>query len=136
MTTARYVKGCGADRTSKVRNMKAENRVWVALILLTLFAGTTLSHAQVTCTSAPPGIVSWWAGENSTKDLIGGNAGSFVGAAAYAPGEVGNAFSFDGTGNYVQIPDSPSLSFTNDFSIELWYKDTGLPSGAYGGLIA
>src|SRR5262249_31313699 len=44
--------------------------------------------------------------------------------------------SFDGISQTVQIPDSPSLGFTNEFSIELWYRDGGVPSGAYAGLVA
>ncbi len=48
-------------------------------------------------------MISWWQGENNTIDIIGGNNGTWIGNAAYAPGEVGNAFSFDGAW-FVSVP--------------------------------
>jgi hypothetical protein len=88
------------------------------------------------CQPLPSGIISWWAGEGDTKDLVGSNNAFFVTSPSFGLGEVAQGFSFSGSGNYLQIPDSPSLTFTNDFSIELWYKDGGMGAGAYGGLIA
>jgi hypothetical protein len=56
--------------------------------------------------------------------------------AGFERGEVGQGFTFSGATSYLEVPDSPSLSFTSDFTIELWYKDTGLAQGAYAGLVA
>jgi hypothetical protein len=89
-----------------------------------------------TCVSPPAGLVSWWAGETDVTDRAGTNNGSFTGTPSFSTGEAGQGFSFLGDGNYVQVPDNPTLSFTSDFSIEFWYKDTGMPGGAYGGLVA
>ena len=36
------------------------------------------------------------------------------------PGKIGQAFSFDGTNQYVEIPDSPGLSPAGSFSIVAW----------------
>ena len=88
------------------------------------------------CTPPPSGLVSWWQAEGDIIDNVGGNNGVLTNGATFATGEVGQGFNLNGISSYVEIPDSPSLSFTNDFSIELWYKDTGLPPGGYGGLIA
>ncbi|MHA2163655.1 MAG: hypothetical protein ACXABF_14650, partial [Candidatus Thorarchaeota archaeon] len=44
----------------------------------------------------PEGIVGWWPGDNNAKDIIGGNDGVLHYDTNYAPGLVGNAFSFDG----------------------------------------
>ena len=72
---------------------------------------------------APSGLVDWWPGEGNANDVIGTNNGTLVGGVSYAAGEVGQAFSFDGTNGYVSIPDSPSLdSFTTNITIELWMK--------------
>ena len=38
----------------------------------------------------------------------------------YTNGEVNQAFDFDGATSYVQVPDSPSLHFTNVMTVEAW----------------
>src|SRR5262249_48172926 len=43
---------------------------------------------------AAPGLVSWWRGEGNANDAQGGNNGALVGGVSYAPGKVGQAFSF------------------------------------------
>ncbi len=77
------------------------------------------------CTPAPAGLVAWWPGDGNANDVFGVNNGTFVGSISYAPGEVGQSFNFDGVTGGVQIPDSPMLSFTNELTVEFWYKDTG-----------
>jgi len=37
---------------------------------------------------------------------------------------VGEAFSFDGSGDLVQVPDSPELNITGDVTVDLWAKKT------------
>ena len=98
-------------------------------VTITNIAGSTNSVAATltvnvpVCTPAPSGLVSWWPAEGNANDVIGGNNGTLVGGAGFATGEVGQAFSFNGTSGYVSIPDSPSLdSFTNSVTIELWLK--------------
>lgn len=88
------------------------------------------------CTNPPPGLVSWWQGESNALDTVGPNNGTLNNGVSFVGGEVGQSFSFDGTSSTVQIPDSPSLSFTNALTVELWYKDGGVPAGAYAGLVA
>jgi hypothetical protein len=46
-----------------------------------------------------------------------------MGGAGYATGEVGQAFSLNGSSGYVNIPDAPSLDhFTTNITIDLWLK--------------
>jgi len=40
------------------------------------------------------GLVSWWRGEGDAKDSVGGNHGTLMGDATFAPGKAGQAFSF------------------------------------------
>ena len=85
----------------------------------------TLSINNPCAVSAPSGLVSWWAGEGNADDLVGTDTGSSQNGVTYAPGEVGYAFSFDGTGS-VSIPDSPSFqSLTNAMSFGAWIKVPG-----------
>ncbi len=75
----------------------------------------------VPCPGTPSGMVAWWRGEENTSDYAGTNDAVFEGVAGYGPGEVGQAFLFDGSTSCLQVPDNPLWAFgTNDFTIELW----------------
>jgi hypothetical protein len=77
------------------------------------------------CTSPPSGMVGWWSGDGHPFDLVGSNNGTLQGAATYADGKVEKAFSFDGLTNFVSVPYTPSLDFTDgDFSIDAWVYPT------------
>lgn len=92
----------------------------------TSFGATIPSHLQgvasvesIDCVQAPDGIVAWWRASGDASDFVGGNNGTFHGSVTFAPGKVGQAFSFDGNG-CVRVPDSPSLRCTNALTIEAW----------------
>ena len=80
------------------------------------------------CMLAPPGLIGWWPGDGNANDIAGANNGTLQGGAtANAASMVAQAFSFDGTNNYVQIPDSPILRPTN-LTIETWVRFSSLDS--------
>jgi hypothetical protein len=89
---------------------------------------------------APPAnLVSWWTGDGNNPttapDIAGTNPGTLSGGVTYAPGEAGNAFSFNGASNrtnYVNVPDAPSLNSTTG-TWGFWVKTT--QSGAYVGFV-
>jgi hypothetical protein len=75
------------------------------------------------CVPAPSGLVGWWPGEGNANDVTGNNNGTLVNDVGFAPGEAGQAFSFDGVNSYVSIPDSPLLdSLTTSITVEAWIK--------------
>jgi hypothetical protein len=77
-------------------------------------------------------LTSWWPGDGVVTDIVGTNNAILQGGATSgAAGLVGSGFGFDGTNNYVQIPDAPDLRPTN-FTIEAWVRFTGLDSQASG----
>jgi hypothetical protein len=82
---------------------------------------------QLQCTPPPTGMVGWWPGDVNANDIVGGNNGTLVGGASFAPGEVGQAFSFDGATGYVQIPSSSALQPPNAISIDAWVNPTAFP---------
>jgi hypothetical protein len=68
---------------------------------------------------APPsGIIGWWPGDGSAADIVGANDGTLFGTATYAPGLVGEAFSFDGSGACVELP--PVSAGLPEGTIEFW----------------
>lgn len=84
-------------------------------------------HAQE-CDPVPSGIVSWWPGEGNANDLLSTNNGTLVGDVTFTNGEVGQAFSFDGS-SYVNIPNSPSMDqFVSSITVEAWIYTGSLPA--------
>jgi Tol biopolymer transport system component/subtilase family serine protease len=81
---------------------------------------------QYVCADAPinpNGLVSWWRGENNANDFFGTNNGSFLNGESYTNGRIGQAFSFNGSGNFVEIPDNNSLDVQmGDFTLAAWVK--------------
>ncbi len=78
--------------------------------------------AQTGCGPVPSGLVGWWAGEGNASDSAGVNNGVLQGAITFVPGEVGQAFSFDGTTADVDVPAQPDLDLGagEGITIELW----------------
>jgi Concanavalin A-like lectin/glucanases superfamily len=72
------------------------------------------------CTAPPAGLISWWPAEGNAFDQAGTNNGSLVGPVSFTNGEVGQAFSFDGSSSYVFVTNSTSLNPVGAFSIEGW----------------
>jgi hypothetical protein len=74
---------------------------------------------EVECVPPPAGMVSWWPGDGDADDIVDGNHGMEMNGVTYAPGMVGQAFSFDGS-SYVSVPDNESLTLGDAFTIDLW----------------
>jgi hypothetical protein len=76
------------------------------------------------CVASPPGLVSWWQAEGTAVDTLGANHGTASSGVGFAPGMVGQAFRFDGLGQVVRIPASPTLDLGagDALSIEGWIK--------------
>jgi len=108
--------------------MRRHFRSFDITVLLTLVGLTfgVLAQAQQApmCTPPPAGLVSWWTGDGNYKDIIGGNNGTPVGGVTFAPGEVGQAFSFNGVDSYVDIGNPPSLSISGAITVEAWINPT------------
>jgi hypothetical protein len=85
------------------------------------------------CAPAPAGMVGWWKGEDNATDSVGLNNGTLSPSGAnYAQGKVGQAFRFDGTNGYAQIPDSITLKPAN-VTVEAWVLlHPSLPPGQGG----
>jgi len=71
------------------------------------------------CLGTAAGLVAWWPGEGTAADQRGENPGAAFGLVTYAPGRVGQAFSFVANG-FVQVADHPSLDLTTGITVEAW----------------
>ena len=109
-------------------------------VLVSNTLGTAASSSAVLTVIVPggclpplAGLIGWWPGDGNANDLTGSDNGTLQGGAtATAAGMVAQAFSFNGTNNYVQIPDSPILRPAN-LTIEAWVRFSSLNSAGSGG---
>jgi hypothetical protein len=95
-------------------------------LLVTNAYGSVLSSNAVlsvstNCAPVPSGLVSWWPGNGNATDIFGPNNGTFI-DPSFVPGEVGSAFSFNGSDSAVHVPASPSLDVGagGGLTIEAW----------------
>ena len=87
-------------------------------------------------TVCPDGMVSYWKFEESTGNIAYDSYGPHdadgsVGTPTWgATGIVGSALSFDGTGDYITVPDNAAFDWAADdsFTVELWAKFTNVDS--------
>ncbi|MEQ1643028.1 MAG: LamG-like jellyroll fold domain-containing protein [Pyrinomonadaceae bacterium] len=85
-----------------------------------------------TATTPPGGVAGWWGGDGDAVDISGnGNNGTMQHAAKYGVGKVGQAFSLNGAGDYVEIPDSAVLKPAN-ITLEAWVNFASLDSTVIG----
>lgn len=91
------------------------------------FACDIGAYESTACVNAPPGLVGWWPLDETSgtiaADISGaGHHGTHQGDPAPTAGKVAGALSFNGSTDYVEVPDHPDLNFgTNDnFSIDAW----------------
>ena len=75
-----------------------------------------------TCVPPPASMVSWWPGDENANDIQGNNNGTLQNGATFAAGKVGQAFSFDGVNDFIEVPNSPALNPTNQITVDAWYK--------------
>ena len=98
-------------------------------VVVTNLAGSVTSSnahlavvASLPCAPTPSNLVSWWRGEGSALDATGTNNGVLEGRVGFAPGEVNQAFTFNGTDADVRVPASASLNLgaADGITMETW----------------
>ncbi|MGD0263203.1 MAG: LamG domain-containing protein, partial [Verrucomicrobiota bacterium] len=110
--------------------MKTLSAFFGALVAL---AATSGVFGAPGCVTPPSGLAGWWPGDGNANDIAGTNNGTLQGGAtATAAGMIAQAFSFDGTNAYVQIPNNAALQPTN-LTIEAWVRFSSLDSAGSGG---
>ena len=92
------------------------------LVVWTLMAAVDAREATAqTCVVPPAGLVGWWPGNATAADAVTGATAQLAGDTTYRTAAVGRGFSFDGVGDYVEIPDAPALK-PAQVSVEAWVQ--------------
>lgn len=77
--------------------------------------------SALTCADIPVDIADWWQAENTGIDaLYTGRDGILNGNTAFDIGYVGQAFSFDGTGDWIDISGSADINAPDVVTVEAW----------------
>ena len=108
----------GKGRTMKRRRIL----IALALLALPLAANASVTHTQ-------GNVLALYLDEGSGADVYdsSGNHGTVSGAvhgATWTTGILGNALSFDGVGDYVEIPNSAVQSGMSQLTLEAWVYPT------------
>jgi glucose/arabinose dehydrogenase/fibronectin type 3 domain-containing protein len=81
----------------------------------------------------PPGLVAGWsfdAGSGTAAvDVSGNNNTGTITGATWVTGKYGNALSFNGSSNIVQVASSSSLNLSTGMTLAAWIMPTGTQSG-------
>jgi hypothetical protein len=87
------------------------------MLLIFLPAGSALAA------DGDPHLVGHWRLDGSANDSAGGNHGTLVGDPRWLNDPVrGWCLDFDGDGDYVDVGESPSLTFTGQITVAAWIK--------------
>jgi hypothetical protein len=122
----------------RVRTKRRKQRVSAGIVALGVFvAAAGVFIRQVTTEEArrPGGTPSawgvgcsveptaWWRGDGSGIDVAGGNDAILHGDTAFVDGLVGGAFQLDGKGDWLEIPNDPSIKVgSGDFAVSMWVR--------------
>jgi hypothetical protein len=94
-----------------------------------LCSDVDLTGVATYCVNVPLGVVSWWPLDedsgSTANDIISGFTGTQDGGPTPIPGYVDYALEFDGSDDFVRIPDNPALNITTNITVELWFKLNG-----------
>ncbi|MEI2725304.1 MAG: hypothetical protein V9H26_17825 [Verrucomicrobiota bacterium] len=72
------------------------------------------------CAPVASGLVNWWMAEGSAGDNVGSLPGGLYGGTSFAPGKVGQAFSFDGAHDCVTNAMFGLTNILDSYTMELW----------------
>jgi concanavalin A-like lectin/glucanase superfamily protein len=84
-------------------------------------ASSQSTLCETGCLLPPTGLVGWWPGDGNANDIQLGSNGILMNGAVFAPGRVGQAFSFEGVDGFVDVPDTPALhAITTAVTVDAW----------------
>ncbi len=117
----------------RIGSVPSISRVFAALFLLVSIVVPARVAAQDpnNCAQPPNAMISWWRAEGDALDSLGNNNGSLPHGIAFAAGEVGQGFSFDGVSSVVFLGDPDDLKLTNSLTIEAWVFANNQPSSTH-----
>src|SRR5262245_12247451 len=130
----------GATANSEAA-MQFPHAILVSVVALALSISTANARSDrstdlssASCAPLPSGAISWWPGDGSPSDCLGGLPTTVHGGVTYQSGLVGGSLAFDGTSAWVELPFTPAINFapTAAFTIEAWARADGVGGAETG----
>ena len=87
--------------------------------------------APVDCVQAPESLIAYWPADGDAKDNIGGHNGNLINGTAFGTGKLGQAFSFDGVDDYIDLGNWFTFQ---DFTVSMWVQ-TGTSQQTYADIM-
>ena len=104
----------------------------LATVCLLAFCLCGAERLEAACVPPVGGFYQFWPADGNAYNVHGTDHGVLKNGATYAAGKVGQAFSFDGVDDFVEIPDNNIyVSGGNFFTIEFWAKFNSVRSGTF-----
>jgi len=115
--------------------MKALARFQLALVVALCLSAVVVWQrtvkAQTSCVAPPSSLFAWFPGDGNANDIQNSYNGTLLNGVTFAQGKVGQAFSFDGVDDYVQIPSNGNFGMgMSDGTYEAWVKLNGANNSA------
>lgn len=106
------------------------NRALSASEISSIYNAGTSGKCKPVGLNPPANQIAWFTGGGDARDFTGMNPnGVLQGNTNFRVGKVGQAFNFDGSGDYISTADSANWDFgTGDFAIESWFNSPN-PAG-------
>jgi hypothetical protein len=82
------------------------------------------------CVPPPSDLTAWYRGEGDASDAQGGSTGTPKNGTEFAPGKVGQAFSFDGVDDFVEIPHNRGRNNPPRITLTAWIKPDSVKAGS------
>src|ERR1051325_7186806 len=98
--------------------------VFARFALLFLILENLGALAQSNCVAPPSGLAAWWQAEGTARNVAGGINGVLVNGTTFGGGYVGQAFSFNGTNQYITNSPPGLTNVVNSYTIEFWARPT------------
>ena len=121
------LRAVGSDRFGNV--IRGLECLWESDGILRIDQLGNVSTEEPSLIGPTAGLVSWWPGDGNANDIVGGSNGTLQSGATFLPGIVGEAFSFDGVDDYVQVSHERSLMPTTALTLAAWIYATSKSVG-------
>lgn len=95
------------------------------LTAITFFGLASITIAQVPSYVPTTGLVGWWGFNGNANDQSVNSLNGTVNGATLSNDRFGNtnsSYSFNGTSNFISIPDNNALDLSSQYSISVWFK--------------
>ena len=105
-----------------------KRRLYVSIIIVLFSILIVAAEVAAACLDPPDGMASWWPGDGNASDIIGPNDGALRNGAIFAPGLVGQAFSFDGVDDEMEASGT-YINYLQQLTIDAWVYHNSMPAG-------